>query len=173
MDRIDCRILVALQEDAGLPLAEIAERAGLSPSPCWRRMQKLADSGVIRKRVALVDPETLNVGTTVFVSIRTNCHDPKWSRDFCEGVARIPEVMEFYRLSGQVDYLLKIVVPNIAAYDKIYHKIIQIAAIYDVSSSFSMETIKYTTALPVAYAELDGSSNKLVKKTRRKTSRRA
>jgi Lrp/AsnC family transcriptional regulator len=156
MDRIDCKILVALQDDADLPLTEVAKRAGLSPSPCWRRMQKLAETGVIKRRVVLVDPERLNVGVMVFVSIRTNCHDPEWSRKFCEGAAKIPEVIEFYRLTGRVDYLLKIVVPSIAAYDKIYNKIIKIAAIYDVSSSFSMETIKYTTALPVSYVE-DGS----------------
>jgi Lrp/AsnC family transcriptional regulator len=156
MDRVDTKILIALQEDADLPLAEVAKRAGLSPSPCWRRMQKLLEAGVIRKRVALVDPEKLNVGVTVFVNIRTNRHDAEWSRQFCEGVAKITEVVEFYRLAGQVDYLLKIVVPSIAAYDKIYNKMIKIAALYDVSSSFSMETIKYTTALPVSYAEGEG-----------------
>ncbi|MBS0528540.1 MAG: Lrp/AsnC family transcriptional regulator, partial [Proteobacteria bacterium] len=100
MDIVDSKILIALQDDADLPLAEIAKRAGLSPSPCWRRMQKLFEAGVIRRRVALVDPEKLNVGTAVFVSIRTNRHDAEWSRQFCEGVAKIPEVVEFYRLAG-------------------------------------------------------------------------
>jgi Lrp/AsnC family transcriptional regulator len=158
MDRIDCKILVALQEDADLPVAEVAQRAGLSPSPCWRRIQKLHETGVIRRRVALVDPDKLNIGVTVFVSIRTNCHNAEWSQQFCDGVSRIQEVVEFYRLAGQVDYLMKIVVPSISAYDRIYNKIIKIATIYDVSSSFSMETIKYTTAMPVAYAMLADSA---------------
>lgn len=151
MDDIDRRILACLQEDCTLPIEEIARRAGLSPSPCWRRIQKLEAAGVITRRVALLDPDRMNVGVTVFVAIRTNQHNADWAERFCEGVARIPEVVEFYRMSGQVDYLLRVVVPDIAAYDGVYKRLIKIADLYDVSSSFAMERIKCTTALPVAY----------------------
>lgn len=153
MDEIDRRILAALQEDATLPIEEIARRAGLSASPCWRRIQKLEASGVIRARVALLDPERMRVGVTVFVSIRTANHSAEWADAFCATVARIPEVVEFYRMSGQVDYLLRIVVPDIAAYDGVYKRLIKTPGLADVSSSFAMEAIKYTTALPLTYAE--------------------
>lgn len=152
MDAIDEKILRCLQDDCTLPVAEIAERAGLSTSPCWRRIQKLSDDGVIRRRVALLDAEKINVGVNVFVSIRTNQHNMAWAEKFCREVAKIPEVVEFYRMSGQVDYLLRVVVPNIAAYDAVYKRLIKVADLYDVSSSFAMETIKYTTALPTYYA---------------------
>jgi len=152
IDRIDGQILSCLQEDATMPVADVAARVGLSPSPCWRRIQRLEAAGVIRKRVTLLDPERMGVGVTVFVSIRTNRHNAAWSKAFCTAVARIPEVVEFYRMSGQVDYLLRIVVPDIAAYDRIYNQMIEAAELYDVSSGFAMETLKYTTALPVEYA---------------------
>ena len=151
MDDIDRRILACLQEDCTLPIEEIARRAGLSPSPCWRRIQKLEAAGIITRRVALLDPDRMNVGVNVFVAIRTNQHNADWAERFCEGVSRIPEVVEFYRMSGQVDYLLRVVVPDIAAYDGVYKRLIKIADLYDVSSSFAMERIKCTTALPVAY----------------------
>lgn len=152
LDRIDRKILACLQEDATLPVAEIAARAGLSVSPCWRRIQRLEETGVIRRRVALLDPDRMGVGVTVFVSIRTNRHNAAWSRDFCAAVQRIPEVTEFYRMSGQTDYLLRVVVPDIAAWDRIYNRLIETAELFDVTSSFAMETLKYTTALPVDYA---------------------
>jgi Lrp/AsnC family transcriptional regulator len=152
VDEIDRKILACLQEDATMPVADIAARAGLSASPCWRRIQKLEEAGVIRRRVALLDPEKMNVGVTVFVSIRTNRHNAAWAESFCAAVAEIPEVVEFYRMSGQIDYLLRIVVPDIAAYDRVYKRLIRIADLYDVSSSFAMEQIKYTTALPTGYA---------------------
>lgn len=136
-----------------MPIEEVARRAGLSQSPCWRRIQKLEAAGIIVRRVALLDPDRLNVGVTVFVAIRTNQHNADWAERFCEGVASIPEVVEFYRMSGQVDYLLRVVVPDIAAYDGVYKRLIKIADLYDVSSSFAMERIKCTTALPVAYTE--------------------
>ncbi len=135
-----------------MPVADIAERAGLSTSPCWRRIQKLTEDGVIRGRVALLDPDKVNVGVNVFVTIRTNQHNMGWAEKFCREVAKIPEVVEFYRMSGQVDYLLRVVVPNIAAYDDVYKRLIKVADLFDVSSSFAMETIKYTTALPTSYA---------------------
>ena len=152
LDELDRKILDCLQGDATVPVAEIAERVGLSASPCWRRIQKLEEAGVIRRRVALLDPEKMNVGVTVFVSIRTNQHSLDWAEKFCRAVAEIPEVVEFYRMSGTVDYLLRVVVPDIAAYDSVYKRLIRVAELYDVSSAFAMERIKYTTALPVTYA---------------------
>ncbi len=119
MDEFDRKILTCLQQDATIPIAEIAELVGLSTSPCWRRIQKLEAEGVIRERVALLDAEKLNVGVTVFVSIRTNQHNMEWAEKFCRAVAEIPEVVEFYRMSGAVDYLLRVVVPDIAAYDAV------------------------------------------------------
>ncbi len=153
MDDIDRSILTNLQDDATLSLNEIAGRVGLSPTPCWRRIQKLEESGVIRARVALLDGAKLNVGVTVFVSIRTNQHNSEWLEKFAEAVAAIPEVVEFYRMSGEIDYLLRVVVPNIEAYDAFYKRLIDVIDLSDVSSSFAMEQIKYTTALPLAYAE--------------------
>lgn len=151
MDRVDRKILGCLQEDATMPLGEIARAAGLSPSPCWRRIQKLEVDGVIRRRVALLDPRALGVGMTAFVSIRTSHHNLDWAEAFCRAVKRIPEVVEFYRMSGTVDYLLRVVIPDIDAYDLIYKKIISVAELNDVTSSFAMEEIKYTTALPLDY----------------------
>lgn len=152
MDAIDQKIIAILQEDAETPIQTIAEMVNLSTTPCWRRIQKLKEQGVIQKQVVLCDPVMLNVGVTVFVSIRTNQHSEKWLSKFAAHVSDIPEVLEFYRMSGDIDYLIRVVVPDIAAYDAVYKKLIKIADIYDVSSSFSMEQIKYTTALPVDYA---------------------
>ncbi len=152
MDDIDRRILKVLQEHADLPVADVAERVGLSASPCWRRIQKLEAEGIIERRVALLNPEKMNVGVTVFVAIRTSQHDENWLRDFAEKVTRIPEVVELYRMSGEIDYMMRIVVPDIKAYDAVYKKLIAAVPLFDVSSSFAMEAIKYTTALPVGYA---------------------
>lgn len=152
MDRYDRQILGILQEDASVPVADIGERVGLTSTPCWRRVQKLEESGIIRKRVALLDAAKLNVGVTVFVSVRTSQHNVKWLKTFHDLVASIPEVTEFYRMAGDTDYLLRVVVPDIAAYDAVYKKLIQGAELSDVSSSFAMEQIKYTTALPLDYA---------------------
>ncbi len=152
MDRIDRKILQCLQEDASLPLAEVAERVGLSTTPCWRRIQNLEKSGVIRRRVALLDPDKLNVGVTVFVRVKTGRHDYDWLESFAEQIAGIEEVVEFYRMSGDIDYLLRVVVPDIAGYDAVYKRLIQLAGLADVSSNFAMERIKYTTALPLGYA---------------------
>ncbi|WP_340118550.1 Lrp/AsnC family transcriptional regulator [Pelagibius sp. 7325] len=152
MDEIDRRILRVLQVAADLPVAEIAEKVGLSASPCWRRIQKLEAEGVIERRVALLDPEKMNVGVTVFVAIRTSQHDEQWLRDFAERVTRIPEVVELYRMSGEIDYMMRVVVPDIKAYDTVYKRLIAAVPLFDVSSSFAMETLKYTTALPVDYA---------------------
>ena len=152
IDDIDRKILAILQADATVPVAGIAERVGLSATPCWRRIQKLEEAGVIQARVAVLDPEKLRVGVTVFVSVKTNQHDLGWLEKFASAVRDFPEVVEFYRMSGDVDYLLRIVVPDIAAYDAVYKRLIARIALADVSSAFAMEQIKYTTALPLSYA---------------------
>ncbi len=152
MDETDRQILACLQEDATMPVAEIARRVGLSSTPCWRRIQKLEEAKVIRARVALLDSKKLNVGITVFVSVRTSRHSLEWLEKFAKVVDEMPEVVEFYRMSGEVDYLLRVVVPDIDAYDRFYKKLIARIELSDVSSSFAMEQIKYTTALPLGYA---------------------
>ena len=152
IDDIDRKILAILQVDATVPVAAIAERVGLSATPCWRRIQKLEEAGVVRARVAVLDPDKLHVGVTVFVSVKTNQHDLGWLEKFAAAVRDFPEVVEFYRMSGDVDYLLRIVVPDIAAYDAVYKRLIARIALSDVSSAFAMEQIKYTTALPLTYA---------------------
>jgi len=152
MDAIDRKILSILQQDASKPISEIADAVGLSTTPCWRRIQNLEADGVIQKRVALLDPDKLNVGTTVFVSIKTSQHNPDWLEKFAKAVADFPEVVEFFRMSGETDYLLRIAVPDIAAYDDVYKRLISIVDLSDATSSFAMERIKCTTALPVDYA---------------------
>ena len=149
MDRIDRKILAILQTDASVPVATLAGKVGLSTTPCWRRIQKLEAEGYIVKRVALLSPEKLNVGVTVFVLIKTSQHDRQWFERFNSVVLKLPEVVEFYRLSGQADYLLRVVVPDIAGYDAVYQELIRNTQLFDVSSSFAMETIKFTTALPL------------------------
>lgn len=155
LDRLDKKILSILQEDATIPVAEVAKRVGLSTTPCWRRIQKLEEDGVILRRVALLDPRSVNTKVTVFVSIVTNQHSEEWLRRFAELIREFPEVVEFYRMSGQVDYLLRVVVPDIEAYDAFYKRLIAKIEISDVSSAFAMEQIKYTTALPLSYIQLD------------------
>ncbi len=152
MDAIDRKILACLQECATLSVSDIAGRVGLSTTPCWRRIQNLEKHGVIRKRVALLDRAHLNLGVDVFVAIRTNQHNIEWLEKFASAVAEFPEVVEFYRMSGEIDYLMRVVVPDIPAYDAFYKRLIQQANISDVSSSFAMERIKYTTSLPLDYA---------------------
>ena len=153
LDAIDLRILDLLQRDARLTVGEIAERIHLSPTPAWRRIQRLEDSGVITGRVALLDPASLNAGVTVFVSIRTNQHNAAWYEKFSRVVAAIPEIVDLYRMSGEIDYLLRVVVPDIAGYDAVYQKLIRGIDIHDVSSSFAMERLKSTTALPLHFVE--------------------
>lgn len=152
MDDIDRNILVHIQADSTIGGADLAERVGLSTTPCWRRIQNLEKAGVIRARVALLDAKALNVGVTVFVRLHTSQHSYDWLEGFAAKIAAIDEVVEFYRMSGDVDYLLKIVVPDIASYDEVYKRLIKSAAFSDVNSAFAMEEIKYTTALPLDYA---------------------
>ncbi len=152
MDKIDKHILSLLQEDASLTVSEIAPQVGLSTTPCWRRIQQLERSGVILRRVTLLDPAKLNVGVTVFMSIKTNEHSEAWFQTFANVVASIPQIVEFYRMSGDTDYLMRVVVPDIAAFDGVYKRLIQGVKLSDISSSFAMEQIKFTTALPLDYA---------------------
>jgi len=160
MDDTDIQILDCLQTDATLAVSEIAKRVGLSTSPCWNRIQRLEAAGVIRARVGLLDPAALNVGVTAFVSIRTSNHNAAWFEKFSAAVSSAPEVVEFYRMSGDVDYLLRVVVPDIRAYDEFYKRLIDKVDLQDVSSSFAMEEIKYTTALPLDYVVTDQASKR-------------
>jgi Lrp/AsnC family transcriptional regulator len=152
LDRIDRKILTILQEDAATPLQAIAAKVNLSTTPCWRRIQQLRERGVIRRTVAILDPGKVNLPVSVFVAIKTSQHNAAWLERFARGVKELPEVVEFYRMSGDVDYLLRVVVPDIAGYDVFYKKLIKVAELTDVSSSFAMEELKYTTALPLGDA---------------------
>ncbi len=155
IDRTDRKILSILQEDCTVPVAEIARRVGLSTTPCWRRIQKLEEDRVITGRVALLDPAKVNAPVTAFVSIVTSQHSQDWLMRFATVIQEFPEVVEFYRMAGSVDYLLRVVVPDIAAYDAFYKKLISKIDISDVSTTFAMEQIKYTTSLPLGYIPLE------------------
>lgn len=149
LDAMDRKILAILQEDATVPMSEIAQRVGLSQTPCWKRIKRLEQEGVIHKRVTILDRDKLGLGVTVIVAVKTAQHTDEWLHTFAQGVARIPEVVEFYRMSGDIDYLLKVVARDIADYDRIYRKLTKVAPMHDVSSSFAMQEIKSTTALPL------------------------
>ncbi len=149
MDAIDRKILAVVQQDSSLSVAEIGQRVGLSSTPCWKRLQRLEADGVIMRRVALIDPEKIGLGITVFVSIETGDHSQDWLKQFAETVGAMPEVMEFYRMAGDVDYMLRVVVPDIAGYDTFYKKLIATVPLKNVTSRFAMERIKSTTALPI------------------------
>lgn len=151
IDRIDRRILSILQEDCTIPVAEIGRRVGLSTTPCWRRIQKLEEDGVIQRRVAILDPRKVNVKVTAFVAITTSRHTDDWLRKFADVISEFPEVVEFYRMAGQVDYLLRVAVPDIEAYDAFYKRLISKIDISDVSTTFAMEQIKLTSELPLGY----------------------
>jgi Lrp/AsnC family transcriptional regulator len=151
LDDMDVKILSLLQKDCTRPVAEIGKEVGLSTTPCWRRMQKLEEAGVIQRRVAVLDPAMVNAGVTVFVSIKTDQHSLDWLEKFHAAVVDFPEVVEFYRMSGDIDYLLRVVVPDISAYDVFYKRLIGRIEIAKVSSAFAMEQIKYTTELPLSF----------------------
>lgn len=152
LDKFDCKILEVLQEDASVGLNDLAAQVGLSTTPCWRRIQRLKDEGVIRGQVALCDPIRLNLGLTAFVTVKAARHDDRWTQSFLDGVAAIPEIVEVYRMAGEIDYLLKVVVSDIAGYDRVYKRLIKVAELVDVSSSFVMEVVQHTTALPLDQA---------------------
>ena len=149
MDAIDRKILTVLQDDAALSVAEIGNRVGLSSTPCWKRIQRLEAEGVIQRRVAIVDQAKVGLGITVFVSIETGDHSQAWLDTFAETVRAMPEVMEFHRMAGDVDYMLRVVVPDIQGYDMFYKKLIGTVPLKNVTSRFAMEKIKSTTALPI------------------------
>jgi len=149
MDGIDRKILAVVQEDASLSVAEIGQRVGLSSTPCWKRLQRLEADAVITRRVAIIDPEKVGLGITVFVSIETGDHSQDWLKKFADVVGAMPEVMEFYRMAGDVDYMLRVVVADIAGYDAFYKKLIATVPLKNVTSRFAMERIKSTTALPI------------------------
>ena len=149
LDAIDRRILAALQADASLSVAEISERAGVSHSPCWRRIRRLEERGIIAKRVALLDASALNLGLVGYIQIRVARHDRAWLDSFAVFIRATPEVMECHRMTGAVDYLLKVALPDMARYDEIYRGLIQLEHVSDVTASFSMERLKETTELPL------------------------
>lgn len=149
IDKIDSAILAELQTDASPSVAEIAQRVNLSQNACWRRIRRLEEEGVILRRVALLDPEKLDAGMTVFVSVRTAEHSAAWLEEFARAVSDLPEVVEFYRMAGEIDYLLKVRVADIKAYDRVYKRLIERVRLVDVSAAFAMEEIKNSTAIPL------------------------
>jgi Lrp/AsnC family transcriptional regulator len=149
MDDIDRSLLEILQQNATLSIAQMAERVGLSPTPCWKRIQKLEAAGVITRRVALVDPDRVGVGLSVLVSIEAGEHTPEWLERFSLGIGALPEVMEAYRMAGDVDYMLRVAVADMAEYDAFYKRLIAIAPMKNVTSRFAMERLKHTTAYPL------------------------
>lgn len=153
MDSYDIAILDLLQRDASMAVADIAEKVALSKTACWRRIQKLEQSGVIRARVTLLDPERLNLPLTTYISVRTNRHNEAWSQEFRALVEGIEEIQEVHRMSGDLDYLIKAVVTDMKGYDRLYKELIKVD-LFDVSSSFVMETMKDTTQLPLRYAKV-------------------
>jgi len=152
MDAIDRKILAVVQQDASLSVAEVGQRVGLSSTPCWKRLQRLEADGVIMRRVAIIDPDKVGLGITVFVSIETGDHSQEWLTKFANLVGAMPEVMEFYRMAGDVDYMLRVVVNDIAGYDAFYKRLISTVPLKNVTSRFAMERIKSTTALPLVEA---------------------
>ncbi len=151
MDSYDKAILAHLQRDSSLSVGEIAESVGLSATPCWRRIRKLEEDGVVSRRVALADPASLNLKLTAFVSVKAAQHNEAWLSRFSTNIRRIPEVVEVHRMSGEVDYLLKVVCPDMARFDEVYKRLISIAEFSDIRSNFSMEELKHTTELPLDY----------------------
>jgi Lrp/AsnC family transcriptional regulator len=149
MDVIDRKILDLLQRDATLSIAEIADQVGLSQTPCWKRIQRLESNGIVERRVAILNPEKLGLGLTVFVSIETSDHSQVWLTRFAEIVSAMPEVLEFYRMAGDIDYMLRVIVADMAAYDAFYKRLIAAVPLKNVSSRFAMERVKASTALPI------------------------
>ncbi len=149
MDATDRKILSLLQEDATLSIESIASKVHLSSTPCWKRIRRLEKDGVIEKRVALLNPQKVGAEVTVFVAIKTNQHNRDWLDNFARSVEDMPEILDFYRMSGEIDYLLRVVVPDIAAFDSFYQRLINRVPLSDVTSSFAMEQIKHTTSLPI------------------------
>ena len=154
MDSFDRAILALIQGDTSLPLNEIATRVGLSPTPCWNRIRKMEEAGIIAGRVALLDAAALGLGVTVFVSIETADHSESWLARFAEAVRAMPEVLDVYRMSGDVDYMLRVIVPGIDAYDGFYRRLIKSVPLKNVTSRFAMEKVKATTQLPLDHSPI-------------------
>ena len=150
IDETDLKILSFLQRDSAESLESIAEKIGVSLNTCWRRVQSLEKSGVIQKRVVLLDQDKVGLPLTVFVSVRTDDHSQEWSERFAKAARDIPQIVEFYRLAGDVDYLLKMTVASVADYDRVYQSLISKVKLSDVSASFAMERMKLTTELPLS-----------------------
>ncbi|MFD1381986.1 Lrp/AsnC family transcriptional regulator [Rhodanobacter aciditrophus] len=149
LDDTDLQLLALIQSDDSISIESMANQVGLSKTPCWRRVQKLENAGYIKRRVALLDAEKFGLGVSVFVQVKTNQHDVNWSEKFARVVSEFPEVMEFYRMAGEYDYLLRVLVKDIPAYDQFYKRLISATALTDVTSNFAMEQIKWTTQLPL------------------------
>jgi Lrp/AsnC family transcriptional regulator len=149
MDEIDRKLLAILQEDVTPAIAQIADRVGLSATPCWKRIQKLEASGVIQRRVALLDPDRIGVGLTVFVAIEAGDHTPDWLEKFATSVSAMPEVMDLYRMAGEIDYMLRVAVADMAEFDLFYKRLIAAVPLKNVTSRFAMERIKHSTAYPL------------------------
>ena len=152
LDDLDRRLLAELQKDASDSLEKLGERVGLSRNACWNRVKRLEEAGVLKARVALVDPEKINLGLSVFIAVKNNEHDPNWLETFARETRSIPEIQGVYRTSGDLDYLIRARVPDVAAYDALYQRLIRKVRLADVSASFVMQEIKETTALPLSYA---------------------
>lgn len=149
MDEVDRKLLDLLQQDSTLAMSDLADRVGLSPTPVWKRIQKMEQAGVITRRVALLDPERVGIGLIVFVAIEAMEHTQEWLRRFAEAVLGMPEIVEAYRMAGEVDYMLRVAVPDMAEFDTFYKRLIQIVPLKNVTSRFAMERLKSTTALPL------------------------
>jgi len=149
LDRTDRKILAIMQEDSSLAVADIAGRVGLSQTPCWRRIQRMRAEGVIERTVALLHPEAVGLGLTVFIAIEALDHSPDWLNRFTTAVSAMPEVMEVHRMAGEIDYLLRVAVADMAAFDAFYRELIKAVPLKNVSSHFAMERVKSTTAYPV------------------------
>ncbi|MEO6361369.1 MAG: Lrp/AsnC family transcriptional regulator [Sphingomicrobium sp.] len=149
LDQTDLKILAILQEDTSLPVAEVASRVNLSQTPCWRRIQRMEAAGVIERRVALVNPDAIGLGLSIFVDIETNDHSEDWLTKFADVVRSMPEIMDVYRMAGDVDYMLRIAVSSMGDYDDFYRRLISAVPLKNVTSRIAMERVKGTTAYPI------------------------
>ncbi len=150
LDRIDRKILNLLQQNASLPLEDIASKVNLSKTPCWNRIKKLERDGIIKGRVALLDPEKVNLDTTVFLMLQAREHSIEWMEQFSRQIKSMPQVVSCYRMSGSIDYIVQIRVESVAAYDRFYKRLLQSIPLTDVSSSFALEEVKFSTFLPLS-----------------------